>query len=221
MIRPAPTDPPEVDAVLWKDWNGNVGWDIGSNVGQSIKHMVKAFKMVHAFEPNVDAFNMLQACEYDLDYNVVLHQIAVSDHTGKAILAAIPKLMETGQLATPGTHGMEWDPKTGWDEIPHVTVKCKTVDDLSYDLGIPDFIKVDTEGHEGHIVLGARHVLEYGRTDWLIEFHTPELRLQCMDDLVSADYHVETVRHPHYKEGSHMWYQHGWLRAKAPRGRNA
>lgn len=219
MIRPAPSDPIEVDAELWAEWCGDIGWDIGANVGQSVKHMTGIFKKIYAFEPNEDALNMLIACEFD-EKNVIVEPIAVSDHNGTAVLAALPSLADTGQLATPGTHGMEWDPEAGWDSIPHVTVPCRTVDSLAYDLGVPDFIKVDTEGHEGYVLLGAQHVIELARTDWLIEFHTPELRQTCAEQLVAAGYDVETIRHPHYAPNSHMWHQHGWLRCVAPERKN-
>ncbi len=218
MIRPAPRDPIEVDAKLWQGWSGDIGWDIGANVGQSVQHMVGAFKKVYAFEPNEDALSMLLACEFE-ERSVVVNALAVSDHNGTVKLAALPSLAETGQLATPGTHGMEWDPGTEWDTIPHVTVPCRTVDDLAFDLGVPDFIKVDTEGHEGYILQGAQHIIKLARTYWLIEFHTPELHQECGERLEAAGYEIETVRHPHYSQDSHMWYQHGWIKCYAPEGK--
>jgi FkbM family methyltransferase len=218
VIRPAPRDPIEVETQLWEGWSGNIGWDIGANVGQSIQHMTAAFKKIYAFEPNEDALRMLIACEFD-ERGVVVNPIAVSDHNGTVELAALPSLAETGQLTTPGTHGMEWDPEAGWDNIPHVTVPCRTVDSLAYDLGVPDFIKVDTEGHEDLVLRGATHILELGQTDWLIEFHTPELRRLCIEQLVAVNYQVVTVRHPHYVPQSAMYYQHGWLRCTAPKGK--
>lgn len=214
MIRPAPTDPPEINNKLWEGAEGEIGWDIGANCGQSCQHMTSAFQNVYAFEPNPDARRILVACEFD---NVTVCDFAISDHNGKVILAAIPDLMQTGQYATPGTHGMEWDQGNMWEKIPHTEVPCRTIDSLAYDLSVPDFIKVDTEGHEGFILLGAEHTLDLGRTSWLIEFHSPELRLSCADLLVSANYYVETIRHPHYPYNSHMWHQHGWLKAAAPR----
>jgi hypothetical protein len=63
-------------------------------------------------------------------------------------------------------------------------------------------------------------LLRLRQTSWLIEFHSQELRLACMDLLLVADYEVDTIRHPHYPDDlgpDSMWWNHGWLRA-APRG---
>jgi FkbM family methyltransferase len=221
MIVHAPSDPAEIEPVLWADWRGRLGWDVGANCGQSIRHMAPKFDIVCAFEPNTDAY------QYTLTHTqaggpdkIYLYDTAISNHDGVVILAALPQLMSSGQLATPGTHGMEWDP-ANWDMIPNVEVKCSTVDTLSTYLGTPDFIKVDTEGHEGFILDGAEGTLDQGRTDWLIEFHTPRLHEYCLERLAEKGYRVETVRHPHYPPLTPMYHQHGWIRAKAPYGVNA
>jgi len=40
---------------------------------------------------------------------------------------------------------------------------------LARELGLPDFMKIDTEGHEAAVLDGAQEILAEGRTDLLIE----------------------------------------------------
>jgi FkbM family methyltransferase len=220
MKWPAPEDPLEVQRQLWADWHGDIGFDIGANVGQTMQRMLAAFSRVYAFEPNPDPYQVLLEL-YATEERADLNCVAVSDVDGEIHLAAMPPQMEYGMLITPETHGLKWSAQTLWDNTPHLVVPSWTVDHLARDIGVPDFCKVDTEGHEGHILKGATHVLSLGRTDWMIEFHNPPLHEFCLETLQKYDYEVETVRHPHYPKGTQMWHTHGWVRAKAPHGRNA
>ena len=78
---------------------------------------------------------------------------------------------------------------------------------------MPYLVVIDTEGHEQSILQGGAGILSERKAKWLIEFHAPELKDGCEAILTSAGYKVETIRHPHYPHNSHMWHQHGWLRA--------
>lgn len=214
-MRPAPLDPPEVTHRLWEGFAGHTGWDVGANCGQTLHHMASCFDQVIAFEPAVECLDLLWKTCLDaartFDKTVVVKPIAVSDHDGEVTLAALPDKIDTGQLVTPGTHGMEWTP-----DIPEVvarTVPCRSLDSLADELASPDFVKVDVEGHEGKVLDGARRLLDLVRPDWLIEFHTPELHNQCQLLLERYGYDVTTIRHPHYRVGGQMYFQHGWLRA--------
>jgi len=220
MRQPAPEDPLQVQAYLWAKWHGEMGWDIGANCGQTMDRMLAAFNVVYAFEPNPEPYQVLFET-YATEEPVDLNRCAVSDIDGKVNLAAMPPQMAYGMLITPDTHGVRWGEDSSWDNIPHMTVPSYTVDGLAAQYGVPDFCKVDTEGHEGHILKGASHVLSEGRTDWMIEFHSPPLHKFCVGTLEEAGYAVETVRHPYYGTGTQMWRTHGWIRCIAPRGRNA
>lgn len=218
MVRPSVPDPPQISDYLWHGFRGKVAWDIGSNCGQAIMEMVWNFEKVIGFEPSPDS------CEYAQkhlrlwcpNYDVSVHRVAVSDHDGELELAyPATEQKETGQLVTIGTKGMEWEPED-WGEVERVTVPCRTADSLVGEFGWPDFIKVDTEGHEFKVLYGANDILARGRTDFLVEFHTPENHFLCEQMLLGAGYTVGLVRHPNYMEGTAMWHQHGWLRAFAP-----
>lgn len=213
-VRPAAIDPPEIQDRLWAGLGGEVGWDIGANMGQSVPRMRMAARRVLCFEPAEESYVVLERAWKGND-GLSFRNIAVSDHDGEVELGVLDEQIETGQLVTPGTHGMEWDPKQGWDGIPHRMVPCRSADSLAREYGKPDFIKVDTEGHELKVLQGASQLLSRG-IDWLIEFHSPELFTECQKVFLYAGYVPYVIRHPHYPPESQMWHTHGWLKAFRP-----
>jgi FkbM family methyltransferase len=218
MVRSSVPDPIEVTARLWQGFRGKVGWDVGANCGQSIMEMAFEFTRTVSFEPSPDSF----AAAHDLIRKHHLHHsdvlnIALSDHDGFVTLAYPgQEQKETGQLVTPGTAGMEWEPPD-WGVVDSLNVPCQRADTVAAERGMPDFMKVDTEGHELHVLQGASWIISEGKTDFLVEFHTPGNKERCQEILEAAGYAVEVVRHPHYPPQSSMWLQHGWLRAFASR----
>ena len=213
MIRPAVPDPVEIAAKLWEGFGGAYGWDVGANCGQSVSAMCQLFARFTCFEPCAGSYEFCQTFLPGID----IRQIAVSDHDGELELAfPADEQRETGQLVTIGTPGMEWTP-SDWSTVERVTVPCRTADRLAAELGLPDFMKVDTEGHEAKVLAGAQEILLEGRTDFLIEFHSEANNFWCQAELRDAGYRSEIVRHPHYLEDSAMWHRHGWIRAFAPR----
>lgn len=207
-MKPAPSDPPEIEAVLWKGIIGNTAWYVGANTGQSLFQLRTRFNHIIAFEPAEECWAFIEE-----DGQAQLMKMAISSVNGDIQLAAPPSKISTGQLVTPGTKGMEWDPDEDGTEIRNVP--ARTIDFLVEILPPPSFILVDVEGHEGHVLHGAQFAIAAYQPSWLIEFHTPELHEMIEDFLIERGYTTETVRHPHYAKGSPMWFQHGWLRAFA------
>lgn len=220
MVRPSAVDPPEITFMLWDGFGGGwggpplgTGWDIGANCGQSVPTMRRLFSHVISFEPYPESYEYCRVQYPDLD----IRNEAVSYQDGEIELALPPgEQTDTGQLVTAGTPDMEWSRKD-WSDVPRWKVPCRTVDSLARELGIPDFIKVDTEGHEVRVLDGATTVLDTAKTDWLIEVHSQANFAWCERELHARKYNVRVVRHPHYKEGGKMWKAHGWLQAYAPR----
>lgn len=221
MIRPAAIDPPEIDAHLWKEFGGGggtggVGWDIGANCGQSMRQMCSRFLRVHAFEPAVECYEYLVPWVTGVrnHIDIQLHQLALSNIDGDIELAAIPDKIDTGQLVTAGTQGMEWS-----ESLPSATartVPARTIDSLVQEIGPFDFCKIDVEGHEMLVLEGGQQTICDYMPDMLIEFHNQTLFGQILQCLQQHGYRrLETVRHPHYRPHSEMWHNHGWIRAFA------
>jgi FkbM family methyltransferase len=215
----APRDPIEIEEKQWRDFAGGVGWDIGANMGQSVEKMLSDPKVrkVIAFEPAEESYEVL-AGKYRDNPVVVLRHEAVANHDGVLTLSVRQAPIMTGQLVAagmpygnelPAEHVMaRWGPELATRSLP-----CITVDTLVEELGPPDFAKVDTEGHELQVLTGGLHLLQRCQTRWLIEFHREDLYHGCANLFEIFGYNVETLRHPHYRRNSHMWYNHGWIRA--------
>jgi FkbM family methyltransferase len=218
VIQPAPIDPPSIHKRLWHGFEGTVGWDIGANCGQTLTEMTTRFERVEAFEPAVECMPFLEPWERKAP--VVVHQVALSNVDGHIPLAALPDKINTGQLVTPGTHGMEWSIDWAADQ-PEVarTVPARRIDTLILTQHpAPDFWKIDVEGHELLVLEGAEQTITDYMPDMLIEFHNQELHRACLECLTAHGYtELETVRHPHYRAGSEFWFNHGWVRVFAPR----
>jgi FkbM family methyltransferase len=208
MLKPAGMDPPEIQDRLWAGLGGEVGWDIGANAGQSVPRMRMAARRVLCFEPAVESYEVLERSWRGND-GISFRNIAVSDHDGEVELSVQDEPISSGQLVSPG---LEWQAvHAGQFRL----VPCRTADSLAREYGKPDFIKVDTEGHELKVLQGAAGLLARG-TDWLIEFHSPELLNDCQIVFLHAGYTPFIIRHPHYEPDSRNWHQHGWLKAFRP-----
>lgn len=209
-MKPAAIDPPEIHHTLWDGVTGVVGWDIGANCGQTLPEMTGRFQQVHAFEPAVECAPWLQV--WDDNNRIRYWPYAISDTVGDVELIALPDKIDTGQLVTAGTYGMEWNPDQ--PGAPRRTVPATTVDAMVEQIGPPDFLKIDVEGHEMRVLSGAWQTLNDYRPDLLIEFHSPRLLSRVRECLTHHGYGDFTViRHPHYTVDSFMWHQHGWVRA--------
>jgi FkbM family methyltransferase len=196
-------DPFQVKGKQWRGLSGELAFDVGANCGQSVHEMLPRFKQVVAFEPATESFEVLRH-KFRVSRRVTLVGEAVSDHDGEVTLLAIPREMEMGQLVT----WVRYD----HDGSPSRVLPCRTLDSLSAVYGVPDLVKVDTEGHEAAVLRGATALLRRCLTNWLIEFHNEQLHDECAEVLRNSGHAIETIRHPHYEEGTENWLGHGWLR---------
>ena len=139
-----------------KKWRACIPWikrfdtaiDIGGHVGLWSMQMLKRFKRVRAFEP-VEDFRRcfrLNCNVFDqdtIDNDVHLYDCALGAAPGRVAMK-IPLL--DGGLDTGGTHvGGDGD------------IEMRTLDSFSF--SEVDFIKIDCEGYEHHVIEGARETL--------------------------------------------------------------
>jgi FkbM family methyltransferase len=201
-VPPAEDDPPEIMPYLWHDVRpGMLAFEVGANQGQSLPRLLRLFRRVVAFEPFEPSFALAsQVADADV------RQQAVSDHDGEVALRLVEHQFRTDRH--------EAAERIDFTALPEITVPCVSLDTLAEAEGIPDFVNMDVEGSELHVLQGAPKVLAAGRTQWLIEFHSAGLHADCLEILSAHCSHVETVRHPHYLHGSRVYYEHGWLKCK-------
>lgn len=74
-------------------------------------------------------------------------------------------------------------------------VAVVSLDDLHASGRIPrvDVMKVDVEGAELEVLLGAKRVLETFRPVVILELHNPEMDRKCPELLRALGYHIEPV----------------------------
>ncbi len=199
-MRPADTDPPEVQDQLWAGFGGDLAFEVGAYLGLTIPFLGTRFRRVVSFEPLPAVFRQAAASFPDAD----IRQVAISGHDGTVEL-----VLKNDHLTTL-THEL-WERESPEGQ-ERVTFPARSLDSLAAEIGMPDFADVDVEGHELEVLHGAGTLLAAG-TAWLIEFHSQPLHGSCLAVLEAAGYRVETVRHPHYEPESRLWHSHGWMRA--------
>lgn len=190
---------PEVIWSIFQRISGERAFDIGANGGMTSRLLAERFTEVHAFEPAAESYDHLSA---GLPEHVWAHKVAVSDHDGEVTLDVREVLGKWGELTTGESMAQSWGEHTGRRSVP-----CVTVDAFAAEHGDPDFIKVDTEGHERAVIRGALETI--GRCDprLLIEVHDREQGEWIIGAIGRT---LTQVRHPAYSPGS-PYYENHWF----------
>jgi FkbM family methyltransferase len=139
--------------------------DVGAHVGYFtlIAALANPRAAVHAFEP-VDFIHARLAVNQrgNAIKNITRHQAGVSDRQGWADIGVrfSANLLSTGSSLEPAVAGQA---RTETKRIP-----LRTIDAVFGDSGV-DLIKIDVEGHEPHVLAGARQTLRRHRPTVLLE----------------------------------------------------
>lgn len=136
---------------------GDTAVDVGANLGGytvRLSELVGAQGVVHAFEPIPRTFRLLKHNVERLgtSRNVVLHQAAASDVSGRAEI----HLPLEGKLPNYYTASLEG---RGMGPVRVVSVRTTTLDNALAECPRVAFLKVDAEGAEWHVLQGARALL--------------------------------------------------------------
>lgn len=162
---------------------GQTFFDIGANVGYYTilaSRLVGPSGQVVAFEPLVRNLAYLQRhVELNNASNVRVLPFAVSSES--TILS-----FSSGQNSAMG----HLDADGAGDTV----VPTVTLDEITERLGImPDVLKIDVEGAEMDVFRGAEHVLSEAKPAIFLSTHSPELRRQCTELLISYDYSLKPL----------------------------
>lgn len=198
-----PSDP----AAIWQsfeDYRGDLAFDVGANGGAVVAKLAPHFGTVVAFEPCAESFVHL---ERTAPANVVAVPMAVSDHDGEVVLNESRITDSFGELSTGDSLVNSWGEATGSRQVP-----CLTLDAAEQTYGVPDFIKIDTEGHELLIVQGGRHLLAIHHPALMIEVHSELNGAEIVRTL--GDYDFTRVDHPAYRPDSYYRQNHYYLVAR-------
>jgi FkbM family methyltransferase len=134
-----------------------MAWDIGANDGTWTVELAPMFLRVVSLEPDIRC-QPPAGRTYD--------RRAVWNKTGEAVLYQRTSALQSSLLPNHdiGDNGADVN------VIEKVVASCVTLDDLSLELGTPDFIKIDIEGAEVEALAGATCDC-FRRCAWLIEVH--------------------------------------------------
>ncbi len=129
--------------------------DVGANIGlytMYASRLVGATGSVHAFEPLAEAYDLLEKnVRLNNMTNVKINPVALGEQEGEAELY----INQESTLTSLG--------QTGRGNIVGVKkVPVWTLDAYAFKTGLEkiDFLKIDIEGFEGHVLRGASHLLE-------------------------------------------------------------
>jgi FkbM family methyltransferase len=139
-------------------------FDIGANDGDYIEVIRRVIArddiQVYSFEPQRSSFLSLQA-NFGNDEKIHLRQLAVGKEKGTVELFFSDDGDSTASLHPAGCNA----------NLRSEKVEMTTVDAICEESAIEsiDFLKIDTEGHEVDVLLGARSMIEAGRVS-VIQF---------------------------------------------------
>lgn len=185
------TDPAEVWKIL-PTLSGTLAFDVGANAGAIARLLVKKFDHVVAFEPCEESRKYLEAEDFQ---NLTVDPCALGEEAGEIELVEASRAMNSGQLiAGKSSLGFSWGEQTGTR-----TVEASTLDEATKKYGVPDFVKIDTEGYEVPILKGAKRLLKKERLRWLIEVHDAADE-KPLRELLSNQGHVHRIDHDGYPQ---------------------
>ena len=140
--------------------------DVGANFGFYTKlfsECVGREGSVHSVEPVPETFDYLHYNARRLGLsNVFLYQVAASDYSGIA------------RMSMPLWHGGRRNIyEAHLDEAGDIAVRVMRLDDLFAGMK-PAFIKIDVEGNELQLIMGARQLLTTYHPPLLVEVSSPK-----------------------------------------------
>ena len=147
--------------------------DVGVWWGPWTWWLARRVPRVDSFEPNLDLVGRLEPI---MPPNVTIHPVALSDRAGEADF-----WVPSGGTGSEGRGSLEHTRSsgTGWRYQPAVT---KRLDD--FDLRDVGFVKIDVEGHEFPVLLGASKLIDRDRPTVLVEIELRPDRPGPIDEII-------------------------------------
>tara|TARA_B100001093_G_C26601270_1_gene915984 strand:- start:85 stop:828 length:744 start_codon:yes stop_codon:yes gene_type:complete len=145
--------------------------DIGVYRGVYSYKLSQYFKTVHSFEPNPLLYPYLEKNLKKIIQNIKLYNLALSDRSGETELK-LPlrskslfkdNIEELFQLGAASMH-----PNNDINKCKKVPIKLNMLDNILINNKV-GFIKIDVEGHETNVLMGAKSLINKNKPVLLIE----------------------------------------------------
>lgn len=169
------TEDPEEHLKPFMDSNGKAFIDVGASVGMWTFFVANKNVETHAFEPSPIAFGILE--------KVARHHPNVKAYP--FALGEKEYIVNLNVHSHVGYDSILHKSKEFWRKIP---VKVRTLDSFNIqDVGL---IKIDTEGYEIPVLLGAIETIRKWRPRLIIEVHSPfdQEQTKILDILKKLNY---------------------------------
>ena len=174
---------PEIKLVYDLCDKSLISIDVGAANALYLAHIFGISKKCWAFEPRKDAIENLKKMFAGITTAIQFENVALSNITG---FADFKIMKDRGGLST-----LECDNMIEkYGEIEIVKVPVKRLDDYDFSDKV-GFIKIDVEGHEESVLLGAINLLERDHPSLLIEIeerHKPNSLNNVKDLLIKMGY---------------------------------
>ena len=197
------------DAFLFRELEkinleGKTILDIGAHIGYHSFYFSKIVGPqghVYAFEPhpkNIERFKMIVGANPDIQSHLNLIEAALSDNSG-TVEFNLNEDVESGRssgsfLETADTlWGKSAYIQRGFIKTAVKTLRLDDWFDSSRQKTKPDIIKIDVEGAEYSVLLGAKQILEKYHPLLLIEIHSPQNMLDVPLLLTTLGYKMRII----------------------------
>jgi FkbM family methyltransferase len=149
------------DPAWWRTFipDQAIVYDIGANVGDTVREFAPRAKWVYAFEPNPHCFEVLRRTTLDLP-NVRLFDFCLSNTIGgDRVFTYRHWLLLPTDPADPRLENRNYHPGQRTDLKGEFPVFYTTLDQVVNVIEAPDFMKIDVDGMEYAVLDGAREML--------------------------------------------------------------
>jgi len=174
VMKVKSTDPTQLDNLtkILITKSEPIIFDVGANKGQSIIRYKKLFQspIIHSFEPNIDEINILKQ-KYHNNKDLYLNNVAVGDKKGNMEFnintisghSSFKNLLPNTNWIKKSNNTINMDDKNYTTK--KINAKIITLDDYvnAKNISNIDILKIDTQGFEDKVLLGAQKLLKENR----------------------------------------------------------
>jgi FkbM family methyltransferase len=154
-------------------------FDIGGNDGHKTQAFLALAQEIVCCEPDKENFQLLQTRFRKKKERVRLENKALSDKEGVAELHIHHPGSAFNTISEKWVKLLEKDNREKWNESVKFTqvqtVETTTLDQLISQYGLPDFIKIDTEGAEEWVLKGLSRPVSYLSFEILLPDYSKEM----------------------------------------------